>query len=341
MSQDSDITIAVDAMGGDFAPAVVVEGALDALAERQGRFSVILVGQQEKINPEMRKHADREIPTGACTIVHASEVIDMNDTPTAALKTKRDSSIGIGLTLHREGKADAFVSAGNTGAVLSASTLILGRIPGVGRPTIGALIPTAKDPCLLVDAGTNVDCRPRHLLEFGVMGSIYVAAMLGKTSPAVGLLNIGEEDTKGNEAAQEAFKLLKSSKLNFAGNIEGRDILKGNIDVVVCDGFVGNILLKFGEGIPAFFKAKFTAFASTSLSRKLTALLARSGLRSVMKELDYQEHGGVPLLGVNGVSIIGHGGSTAKAIKNMIFRAEEMVLRKVNRGIQNEMQRYS
>jgi glycerol-3-phosphate acyltransferase PlsX len=341
MSQDSNMTIAVDAMGGDYAPSVVVEGALSALRERPGRFSVTLVGQQDKIDTELRKHSQRGVTVGTCTVVHASEVIEMHDTPTAALKAKRDSSIGVGLTLHREGKAHAFVSAGNTGAVLSASTLILGRIPGVGRPTIGALIPTAKDPCLLVDAGTNVDCRPRHLLEFAVMGSTYVAAMLGKANPAVGLLNIGEEEKKGNETAQEAFRLLKESKLNFSGNVEGRDLLKGNVDVAVCDGFVGNILLKFGESVPAFFKAKFTAFASASLTRRLIALVARNGLRSVMKELDYQEHGGVPLLGVNGVSIIGHGGSTPKAIKNMIFRAEEMVLRKVNQRIQDEMQRYS
>jgi glycerol-3-phosphate acyltransferase PlsX len=341
MSRDSNITIAVDAMGGDYAPSVVVDGALHALRERPGRFSVTLVGQRDKIDGELRKHSRQGVAGGTCTVVHASEVIEMHDTPTAALKTKRDSSIGVGLTLHREGKANAFVSAGNTGAVLSASTLILGRIPGVGRPTIGALIPTAQDPCLLVDAGTNVDCRPRHLLEFAVMGSMYIAAMLGKANPAVGLLNIGEEENKGNETVQEAFGLLKNSKLNFSGNVEGRDVLKGNVDVVVCDGFVGNILLKFGESVPAFFKAKFTSFASASLPRKLIALVARNGLRSVMKELDYQEHGGVPLLGVNGVAIIGHGGSTPKAIKNMIFRAEEMVLRKVNQRIQNEMQRYS
>jgi len=341
MSQDSNITIAVDAMGGDFAPSVVIDGALQALRERPGRFSVTLVGQQEKIESELRKHSREGLPDSSWSVVHASEVIEMHDTPTAALKSKRDSSIAVGLTHHRDGKVQAFVSAGNTGAVMSGSTLILGRIPGVGRPTIGALIPTAKGPCLLVDAGANVDCRPRHLFEFAVMGSIYVGAMLGKTAPAVGLLNIGEEDSKGNEAAQEAFRLLKESKLNFSGNVEGRDVLKGNVDVVVCDGFVGNILLKFGESIPAFFKAKFTAFAATSLPRKLVARVARNGLRSVMKELDYQEHGGVPLLGVNGVSIIGHGGSTPKAIKNMIFRAEEMVLRKVNQGIRDEMQKYS
>ena len=339
MSQGSNITIAVDAMGGDFAPSVVVEGALGALSESEGRFSVLLVGRKVPVEAELAKHPAP--PAGTCTVVHASEVIDMHDSPTAALKSKRDSSIAVGLTLHRDGKADAFVSAGNTGAVLSASTLILGRIPGVGRPTIGALIPTARGRALLVDAGTNVDCKPRHLLEFAVMGSIYVSAMLGTSNPSVGLLNIGEEESKGNEAVLEAHALLKNSKLNFAGNVEGRDILTGAADVIVCDGFVGNVLLKFGESIPAFFKVKFTAYASRSFMGKLIGLMARSGLRAVMKELDYQEHGGVPLLGVNGVSIIGHGGSTPKAIKNMIFRAEEMVLRKVNAGIRDEIAHYS
>jgi glycerol-3-phosphate acyltransferase PlsX len=324
-------------MGGDFAPAVVVEGSLDALTATQGRFGILLVGVQEEIERELAKFSGRAASfrtSGALEVVHAPEVIAMHDQPNAALKTKRNSSIGVGLAMHRDGKAQAFVSAGNTGAVLSASTLILGRIKGVGRPTIGALIPTAQTPCLLVDAGTNVDCRPRHLYEFGVMGSSYVGAMLGKERPRVGLLSIGEEETKGNEASLEAFALLKASGLNFVGNVEGRDILKGGLDVVVCDGFVGNILLKFGESVPGFFKAKFVRYASQGILNKLVALVARRGMRTVMKELDYQEHGGVPLLGVNGVSIIGHGGSTPKAIKNMILRAEEMVERRVNQNIE-------
>jgi len=328
-------------MGGDFAPAAVVDGALDALDETHGRFTVLLVGRQESIEQELVRRARRAgqyRTAGRLQVAHASEVIEMHDHPNAALKTKRDSSISVGLALHRDGKAQAFVSAGNTGAVLSASTLILGRIPGVGRPTIGALIPTARTPCLLVDAGTNVDCRPRHLHEFGVMGSVYIASMLGKERPTVGLLSIGEEESKGNEASLQAFALLKGSGLNFVGNIEGRDLLKGEIDVAVCDGFVGNILLKFGESVPGFLKAKFTRYAAEGFLNKLAVLLARSGMRSVLKELDYQEHGGVPLLGVKGVSIIGHGRSTPKAIKNMILRAEEMVLRGVNLRIQETLQ---
>lgn len=329
-------------MGGDFAPANTVAGALDALNESNARFSIILVGRNEKIQEEVRRvQTSRSLPEADYSVVDAREVIEMHDLPNVALKAKKDSSITVGVTLHKEGQADAFVSAGNTGAVMSASTLILGRINGVGRPTIGALIPTESTPCLLLDAGTNVDCRPRHLFEFAVMGSIYVQAMLDKRNPAIGLLSIGEEETKGNEVSLEAFKLLKQSKLNFAGNVEGRDILKGRVDVVVCDGFVGNILLKFGESIPSFFKTKFREFASRGVLNKITVLLARGGMRTVMKELDYQEHGGVPLLGVNGVSIIGHGGSTPKAIKNMIYRAEEMVNRKVNTHIQHAMAQYT
>jgi glycerol-3-phosphate acyltransferase PlsX len=340
-SPTSSISIAVDAMGGDHAPAVVVEGAIHALRAAPGRFRIALVGPQERIASELAACASRGLTPaeGSVTVEHASEVITMEDSPTSALRAKKDSSIARGLALHREGAVQGFVSAGNTGAVMSASTLILGRVEGVSRPTIGALIPTTGTPALLLDAGANVDCKPRHLFEFGVMGSIYMSALRGVERPRVALLNVGEEETKGNEAALETFALLKSSGLNFIGNIEGRDILKGMADVVVCDGFVGNILLKFGESVPSFLKAKFLVFAAQSLTNKLVALVARGGLRSVMKELDYQEHGGVPLLGVNGVSIIGHGGSTARAIMNMIYRAEEMIRHDVNGLIRKELNR--
>lgn len=330
-------------MGGDFAPGNTVAGAVEALNESEGRFSVLLVGQQDRINAELDKEKNRRVVAGndTCSVVNADEIIEMHDSPTAALKTKRDASIPVGITLQKEGKADAFLSAGNTGAVLSASTLILGRVTGVARPTIGALIPTAKAPCLLVDAGANVDCRPRHLFEFGVMGSIYMSTMLGRKEPTVGLLSIGEEDTKGNETTMEALSLFRKSKLNFVGNVEGRDLLKGDVDVIACDGFVGNILLKFGESIPDFFREKLKTFASRNLPNKFSVLVARKGMRAVMRELDYQEHGGVPLLGINGVSIIGHGRSSPKAIKNMVYRAEEMVKKRVSALIQNTMLEYS
>jgi phosphate acyltransferase len=329
-------------MGGDHAPGVVIEGALDALRESAGRFRAVLVGQKEQIDRELTRLSAAGYRAGAdaLTVVDAPDVITMDDAPTAALRTKKQSSIAVGLTMQKEGRAQGFVSAGNTGAVMSASTLILGRVEGVGRPTIGALIPTLRGQSFMVDAGANVDCKPRHLYEFAVMGSIYMSAMLGVQKPRVGLLNIGEENTKGNGVALETFSLLRSSALNFAGNIEGRDMLTGEVDVIVCDGFVGNILLKFGESVPSFLKGKFRAFAGRSVANKMVALVARNGLRSVLKELDYQEHGGVPLLGVNGVSIIGHGGSTAKAIKNMIYRAEEMIRKNVNGMIREQLKEH-
>jgi glycerol-3-phosphate acyltransferase PlsX len=329
-------------MGGDFAPSHEIRGTLQAISERRGRISVILVGQENRIEQELRTLAaeGQTIPRDHLSVAHATEVITMEDGPTAALRTKKNSSIAVGLDLHKNAKAQAFVSAGNTGAVLSASTLILGRVEGVARPTIGALVPTVKSPCFLVDAGANVDCKPRHLYEFGVMGTIYMSSIAGLASPRIGLLNVGEEESKGNETALEAYRLLKEHAKNFAGNVEGRDVLKGEVDVIVCDGFVGNILLKFGESIPSFFKSKFTAFAAQGPKNKLIALIARNGLRGVMKELDYQEHGGVPLLGVNGVTIIGHGRSTPKAIKNMIFRAEEMVRHDVNGQIRKALEQH-
>jgi glycerol-3-phosphate acyltransferase PlsX len=321
-------------MGGDFAPAHEVAGAFQALAQGGGRFSIVLVGRRDRLDQELRKHGS--LPDG-CTVEHAPDVIDMQDSPTAALKAKKGSSIAVALQMVRDGRAQAFVSAGNTGAVFSASTLILGRLDGIGRPTIGALLPSVHSPCFLVDAGANVDCRASHLYEFGLMGSIYMTTMLGKASPRVGLVNVGEEESKGNEVSQEAYRLLRNSSLNFVGNIEGRDILRGAADVAVCDGFVGNIVLKFGESVPGFLKAKFKAYAGDNIVRSVTGLIARDGLRAVMKEMDYQEQGGVPILGVQGVSIIGHGSSTPKAMKNMMLRADEMARRSVNTKIQEAL----
>ena len=320
-------------MGGDFAPTNVIAGALEALRETDNRFEVVFVGPQDLLRQELPASSSGD----AFSIVHASQVIDMHDGPTAALKQKKDSTIAVGITLHKEGKADAFVSAGNTGAVMSASTLILGRIEGVGRPTIGAFFPSEQGPVLIVDAGANVDCKPRHLFEFGTMGSIYVQEMFGVDAPTVGLLNIGEEETKGNEAAKEAHEMLRTGKLHFVGNVEGRDILAGAAQVVVCDGFVGNVLLKFGESVPAFLKGRLKEHAQGGLLTKMAGLLMRKTLRSALKSLDYEEHGGVPVLGVNGVSIIGHGKSTPKAFKNMILKAEEMAKKNINRRIQEAL----
>ena len=320
-------------MGGDFAPANVVAGSFDAL-RRDGDLRVLLVGPADRLEAELSRLGAAGLPI---TVVHASEVITMDDGATAALKQKKDSSIAVGLNLQKDGKAEAFVSAGHTGAVMSASTLILGRTPGVSRPTIGAFFPTRTGTCLLVDAGANVDCKPRHLMEFGVMGSIYTQAMMGSADPTVGLLSVGEEETKGNEATVEAHALLKGARINFIGNVEGRDILAGKAEVVVCDGFVGNILLKFGESVPSFFKDRIVRFAGSNPLRRLLLVPAIGTLRGAMKSMDYEEHGGVPLLGVKGVSMIGHGKSTPKAVMNMILKAKEMVQKNINGRIEQAM----
>lgn len=323
--------IVLDAMGGDFAPANEVAGALLALKEFPGAFEVILVGDEARVREELKKRDARALPL---SVVHAAEVITMHDPPTAAVKAKKNSSIAVGMTMHKEGKADAFASAGNTGAMLSASTLILGRIRGVSRPTIGAFFPSLKGVCILLDAGTNVDCRPQQLLEFAVMGSIYARQVLHYPDPTVGLLSVGEEDTKGAAVTVETNRLLRSSPVNFLGNIEGRDILAGKAQVIVCDGFVGNIILKFGESVPAFLKSRLRGYADRGFLQKLRIGLVRTPLRQSLKDMDYEEVGGVPVLGVNGVSIIGHGSSTPKAIKNMILRAYEVSSSELNSSIE-------
>jgi phosphate acyltransferase len=328
------IRIAVDAMGGDHAPHVVVEGAIDALQHTGNRFEIILVGDSGDISAELQKYPSS---TQSIRIEHAPETVNFNDDALAPLRTKKQSSIAIGLQLHKSGEADAFVSAGHTGAVMSASTLILGRIEGVGRPTIAATLPSVKGYCLLTDAGTNVDCRPQHLREFGIMASIFAEEILHYKNPRVGLLSFGEENNKGNELTLEAFRLLEASGLNFVGNIEGRDILNGKVQVAVCDGFTGNVILKFAEGVIELLKTKLKMFADKSLWNRLHVILAYGTLKKVLKEFDYQEYGGVPLLGINGVTIIGHGKSSAKAIKNMILKAEEMVTKQVNVKIQQTL----
>jgi glycerol-3-phosphate acyltransferase PlsX len=330
--ENKRLKIAVDAMGGDLAPRNEVAGAIQALREANNRFEVVLVGKEDEIRAEL----DRHYRTSGLifSIVHASEVIEMRDVPTSALKAKSNSSLAIAVNMHKEGTVDAIVSVGNTGAVMAASTLILGRLEGISRPTIGAVLPTETGSCILVDVGANVDCKPRHLLEFAVMGSIYAKEFFNSGNPRVGLLNIGEEAIKGDEVIQEAYALLSKSQLNFAGNVEGRDVLKGKADVVVCDGFVGNVLLKFAESVLSLLRKRFKRYAEQGTVQKLWMWSMSGTLRRILKAFDYQEHGGVPLLGVNGVAMVGHGNSTPKAIKNLILRAEEMVKHQVNQRIQ-------
>ncbi|MDT3697457.1 MAG: phosphate acyltransferase PlsX [Ignavibacterium sp.] len=331
--KNSKCRIIVDAMGGDYAPQNTVIGAIDAYNHSKD-FQLYLIGKKNDIISVIKAS---QLSFDESYIIDTPEVIEMEDTPTAALKSKPNSSIVKGAQLVREGKAEAFVSAGNTGAVMSAATLIMGRIQGVGRPTIGAEMPNVNGICYLYDVGAGKDAKASHLFEYAVMGTIYAREMGGISNPTVGILSMGEEEGKGNEVSAAAFKLLKESKLNFIGNVEGRDILTKNVDVVVCDGFVGNIILKFGESVPKLLKHLLTQTANTNLIDKIRVGIAKGTLKKALKSLDYQEHGGVPLLGVNGICIIGHGSSSPKAIKNMVLKAYEMYQTDLVKKIENSI----
>lgn len=311
------IRIALDAMGGDLAPAAQVTGAAAALAEVADDVVIQLVGQRDAID---RALSDQDRGHERIEIVDAPEVIGMAEKPIQALRAKRRSSIQVGLELQRDGLSDAFISAGNTGAVMAASTLILRLFPGFARPAIGTQFPTADLPVLVMDVGANVDCSPQELVGFAHLGVVYARDAMGRTDPAVGLLNIGEEEEKGNAASKEAYRLLKESGLNFVGNVEGGDILMGRaasgaFDVVVCDGFVGNVLLKFYESVAHLFQRL--------VRKELGEVAAASDeMDRIVRVLDYAEYGGAPLLGVQGLSIICHGRSTPEAIRNAIQVAE-------------------
>ncbi|MBE3585194.1 phosphate acyltransferase PlsX [Desulfofundulus thermocisternus] len=311
--------IAVDAMGGDHAPGEIVRGAVEAA--REYRQKIILVGDQEKIMLELGQSPPEQIE-----VFHAPEVIAMGEHPAVAVRKKKQSSIVQAVRLVREGEAVAVVSAGSTGAAMAASLLGLGRIQGIDRPAIASILPRNGGATLLIDAGANVDCKPQHLLQFAIMGSLYAEKILGIPSPRVGLLNVGEEETKGNELTLAALPLLRQAEnINFTGNVEGRDIFAGTVDVVVCDGFVGNIVLKAGEGLAIALLKMIKEEVTRSWLAKMGTALATSVFRCFEKRIDYAEYGGAPLLGVNGVSIICHGSSTARAIKNAIKRAREAV----------------
>jgi glycerol-3-phosphate acyltransferase PlsX len=298
--------IAVDAMGGDGAPGIIVEGALSAVREWPGRFAVSLVGIPERIEAELPADVPDRIE-----IVPASEIIVGDESPVRAIRRKRDSSIVVGLGLLRSGEADAFISAGSTGAVMAGSRLLLGMIAGVERPTLGTIFPTAGPPVLVVDSGANIDTRASHLHQFAHLGSVYMRDLLGLERPRVGLLNVGEEQTKGGDRAVTTYRLLEEDEdLHFVGNVEGHGIIRGMCDVLVCDGFAGNVLLKFYESIAGFMAGVLEA--------KLDPEACGDGLREALTMLDYTQYGGAPLLGVNGVSVICHGASPPRAIKNAI-----------------------
>ena len=317
--------IALDAMGGDQGSMVTVEGAV--AAARDLNLSVLLVGNEEEISQRLKQHATNGL---SIAIRHAPETVGMQESPSAALRKKKQSSIRIGLELVKSGEADAFISAGNTGAVMATALITLGPLPGVERPAIALIIPTLKGQSILLDVGANADCKARHLLQFAIMGDVYARQIMGKPSPTVGLLSIGEEESKGNELTREAFRGLEEEQsLNFIGNVEGREVFRGRADIIVCDGFTGNIALKIIESAAEFFTLLLKEELAKGLVGKAGALLARGAFKRFRKLVDYTEYGGAPLLGVRGVCIISHGRSTAKAIKNAIRVAAECVENRV------------
>ncbi|NIO70305.1 MAG: phosphate acyltransferase PlsX [Anaerolineae bacterium] len=324
--------IVLDAMGGDHAPEVAVEGGV--MAAREYGIEVVLVGPQEVVEAELAKHdtAGLSLP-----VVHASQVIEMTDEPSMAARKKKDSSMVVGMNLVKSGEADAFTTAGNSGGALAAALFHLGRIKGIKRPALSTVFPTRKGLCFISDVGANTDCKPIYLLQFGIMGSAYAERVLGIPNPRVGIVSTGEEEGKGSILVKEAFKLLKESDLNFIGNVEGKDIPAGLADVVVTDGFSGNVAIKLAEGVAALLMEVMEEEIRKRPTAVLGALLARSALREVKSRLDYSEYGGAPLLGVDGVVIVGHGRSNAKAIKNMVRvgkeAAEKGMLEVIKEGI--------
>mgnify|MGYP005845336645 CR=1 FL=1 len=312
--------IALDAMGGDLAPAVPVEGAV--MAARELGVRVVLVGPVEVVKGELARHDTSGLDL---SVVHADEVVGMDEHAADAFRQKRRSSIAIGINLVREGEAAAFVSAGNSGAVMAGALFGLGRIEGIDRPAIGTVYPTTTGRCFLLDIGANADCRPEYLLQFAVMGSAYAKRVLGVAQPRVALLSNGEEETKGNALVQASRPLLKASPLNFVGNVEGKDIPMGLADVVVTDGFSGNIVVKLSEGVAATLFEVLRSELTSSFVFKMAALALKPAFRRVRARLDYVEYGGAPLLGVNGVTIIAHGRSNAPAIKNAVRVARHSV----------------
>ncbi|MHB1161406.1 MAG: phosphate acyltransferase PlsX [Chloroflexota bacterium] len=320
--------VALDAMGGDHAPGVVVEGAV--AAARELGVEIVLVGPKPIVEQEMAKHDSSGL---GLTLLHADEVVGMDEHAAAALRQKRRSSIALGVGLVREGQADAFVSAGNSGAVMAAALFGLGRIEGIERPAIGTVFPTSTGKCFIVDAGANTDCKPEYLVQFAAMGSAYMERVFGVARPRVGLLSNGEEESKGNSLVQGCHPLLKASSLNFVGNMEGKDIPLGAADVVVCDGFAGNIVIKLSEGLASALFDILRTELTAGLVSKLAALAMKPAFRRVKKRLDYAEYGGAPLLGVNGVAIIAHGRSNALAIKNAVRVAKQAADQKLVEAI--------
>ncbi len=330
------IKIAVDAMGGDRAPQSEVEGAVAAVQEYP--VSVILVGQEQKIRSELKRHSfSSKLPI---EIENATQVVTMEDLAAASFRKKRDSSIHVAARLVRDGKAAGVVSAGNTGAVMATSKIVMGVLPSVDRPVLAAVFPTAKGkPAILLDVGANVDCKPFHLEQFAIMGEIYSRVIFNVAHPRVGLLSIGEEASKGNDLTKEVYGLLKKTSLNFVGNVEGRDLYNGSCDVIVCDGFIGNVALKVSEGLVEAIASMLREELSATLTSKMGYVLSQRAFSNFKRRLDYSEYGGAPLLGLKGVGIICHGRSNGNAIKNAIRVAHEFSVNKLNEKIEHEVSR--
>jgi len=332
------VTIAVDAMGADKSPKPEIEGAVRAA--RSLGVKVILVGKHDVLERELALHdGHRSLPI---EIQHASEQVTMHDSAAKAVRSKRDSSMRVASRMVREGHAQGFVSAGNTGAVMATAKMVQGLVPGVERPALAGVFPTLSGrPVVMVDVGANVDCSPRMLAQFAVMGEMYSRVILHQHNPRVGLLSIGEEEHKGNEVTRAATPLLKSLPINFIGNVEGRDIYSGKADVIVCDGFIGNVALKVSEGLVEMITDMLHESLAATITRKIGYVLSRAAFTDFKRRVDYSEYGGAPLLGVKGVCIICHGSSNANAIRNAIRVAAEFSSGQINKGIETEFKRWA
>lgn len=320
-----DICLAVDAMGGDFGPEVNVPGSLAAARETGARL--ILVGDEPSIRKELGKHAHGDV---RFEIVHTTQVAGMAEKPSDILRRKKDSSMQVAFRLVREGRAHGVVTAGNSGAALACGMFILGRINGVDRPALASIMPTLKNPIVLIDVGANADCKPYNLVQFGLMAEVLARCVLGIQSPKVGILSIGEEEGKGNSLTKDAFTLLKGSSLNFIGNVEGRDVFTGDTDVIVCDGFVGNVALKLSEGLGSALASMLKTELKKSIWSRLGTLIALPAFKRFGKKIDYAEYGGAPILGLNGIAIVCHGKSNARAITTALQQAAIFVEKKAN-----------
>ena len=329
--------IALDAMGGDFGPPNIVGGAVLALREYPHITKLFLVGDTPQIEAELKKHGCND---GRIEIFHATQVVEMRDSAIDAVRRKKDSSVSRAVDLVKKGEAAAVVSAGHTGAAVAATTIKLRTLPGIDRPGIAAIIPSETNVFVLIDAGANSDAKPEHLLQYAIMGSVYSRHVLGYKNPQIGLMSIGGEDVKGTDLTKEVFKMLKQSSLNFRGNVEGYDLFDDPVEVVVCDGFVGNVILKTCESVAGAVFTWLKHELTKTKVRMAGAFLARNAFRTIKKKLNYEEYGGMPLLGVNGICIIAHGASTPLAIKNALRVAAESIEHQVNPHIVEEVRRY-